>query len=435
MSLIRQSKDPATMQTAAGFPEVKGMDTKFIFENDEIETLRELAKRVAEIASLPIQEEKAKLWTSHNDLKTNTPLIFIDPENGWNECILSDILKCRDPLARVWEMFLRKQIYWFEIMKDDKVIEPCFDVPYSYTTTGWGVLLDKIGGENGGAYIVKQAIEEYEEDFDKVHYPKINIDFEESDILMNLALDVFDGILKVKRKTTWYWTLGLTWEYINLRGLEDFMCDFILEPEYLHRMMNLLCEGTLNKLDYLVQNRLMVQNLDGTYVGSGGFGFTDDLLNKDDFTTMDMWGFVESQETTAISPDMYGEFIFPHHKKIADKFGLNCYGCCEPFDVRWDYVKQLPRLRRVSCSPWSMQNKLSEILSNKYISSIKVSPTPLASSDIDEDVVRKDLAFALDGNLDCCIELIMKDNHTLGNNPRNAARWVEIAREEIAKRY
>jgi len=27
----------------------------------------------------------------------------------------------------------------------------------------------------------------------------------------------------------------------------------------------------------------------------------------------------------------------------------------------------------------------------------------------------------------------MKDNNTLGNNPRNAARWVEIVREEIEK--
>jgi hypothetical protein len=30
-------------------------------------------------------------------------------------------------------------------------------------------------------------------------------------------------------------------------------------------------------------------------------------------------------------------------------------------------------------------------------------------------------------------ELIMKDNHTLGKNPMNAVRWVELAREEIAR--
>ncbi len=435
MAGIKQTGDPATMQTAAGFPELHGMETNYIFGKDEIETLRELAKRVAEIAELDIQKEKSKLWTLHNDLKINTPLVFIDPENGWNECIPAETLKCRDPLARVWEMYLKKQIYWFEVLKDDKVIEPYFDVPYSYTTTGWGVNLEKLGGEKGGAYIVKQAIEDYEEDFEKIHFPKIKINLDESNRVLSLANDVFGDILKVRRKNTWYWTLGLTWDFINLRGLEDFMCDLLIEPEYVHRLMNLLCEGTIAKLDYLIENGLIAQNLDGTYVGSGGFGFTEELSHKDNFTTMDMWGFVESQETTAISPEMYGEFVFPYHKRIAEKFGLNCYGCCEPFDTRWSYVKELPRLRRVSCSPWSSQEKLSEILSNKYISSIKVSPTPLSLKEISEEEVRKDLNRALHGNEDCIIELIMKDNHTLGRNPRNASRWVEIAREEIEKRY
>jgi len=29
----------------------------------------------------------------------------------------------------------------------------------------------------------------------------------------------------------------------------------------------------------------------------------------------------------------------------------------------------------------------------------------------------------------------MKDNHTLSGNPQNITRWVEIAREEIARVY
>jgi hypothetical protein len=31
------------------------------------------------------------------------------------------------------------------------------------------------------------------------------------------------------------------------------------------------------------------------------------------------------------------------------------------------------------------------------------------------------------------IELIMKDNNTLGNNPQNAVNWCRIAREEIER--
>jgi hypothetical protein len=30
-----------------------------------------------------------------------------------------------------------------------------------------------------------------------------------------------------------------------------------------------------------------------------------------------------------------------------------------------------------------------------------------------------------------CLEIIMKDNHTLGNRPENAVEWVRIAKEEV----
>jgi hypothetical protein len=426
--------DPATQQTAAGIPEVKTMGSGFVFDGTERERLRALAKRVAEIAALPVQEEKAALWTKHNDLKTSQPLVFIDPENGWNECIPAGTLQCHDPLARVWEMYFLKQIYWHENMKDDKVIESYFDVPCSYTDTGWGLEIAKEGGENHGAYKVKQAIENYERDFDKVRYPQIIIDENESETLMDLAHGLFDGILQVRRKTTWWWTLGMTWDYINLRGLEDFMCDFLLEPEWVRRMMRLLCDGIMKRLDFFEENGLLSQNTHGTYVASGGFGYTEAIADKrEGVTTKDMWGFVDSQETSAVSPELYGEFVFPYHKEITERFGLNCYGCCEAFDQRWKYVKELPRLRRVSCSPWAGWENIPDLLGKNYIASVKPNPAPLAMPDMDEDVVRKEIKRALECTKGCIPEIIMKDNNTLGGNPHNATRWVEIIREEIAR--
>lgn len=437
MALMEHKKDPATEQTAAGYPEVKAMGTSFHFKEGEIEVLRRLAHQVAEIAERPEMKAKARIWKLHNDLKTDQPLVFIDPENGWNECIPANTLQCEDPLARVWEMALRKQIYWADVMKDDKVIEPYFDVPYSYSDTGWGVTLGKIGGEDGGSYIVKQVIEDYEEDFEKIHHPQLIIDWKESDILMELAHSVFDGILRVRRKNTWWWTLGLCWDYVNLRGLEDFLCDFIVEPEWVERMLDLLCEGKLRMLDFLEKNGLLAQNTEGTYVGSGGFGFTDQIQQRTDgiVTTRDMWGFCESQETAPVNPDFYGEFILPRHSKILERFALSCYGCCEPFNPRWKYVKQLPNLRRVSVSPWADWSSVPELLGKNYIASVKPSPTPLSMPDMDEETVRKDCRKAAEETKGGICEFIMKDNHTLGNKPQNASRWVEIMREEIARIY
>lgn len=326
-----------------------------------------------------------------------------------------------------------KQIYWFEVLKDDKVIENYFDVPYLYTSTGFGLPVQKEGGEDGGAYIIKPSLVEYEQDFPKLHYPEFIIDFEGSVRLYELAEEVVGRYLKVRRYTSWWWTLGMTWSYIDLRGLEEFLCDMILEPEWVHKTMNLLCEGILGMLGTLEKRGLLSQNTGGSYVGSGGFGYTSSLPEqRGRVKTKDMWGFVESQETSSVSPEMYGEFVFPYHKRIAQKFGLNCYGCCEAFENRWKYVSQLPNLRRVSCSPWSNREVLPELLGKNYISSVKLSPTPLAFSQMDENVVRKDIQNTLAAAQNCVVELIMKDNHTLGKNPGNAARWVEIARQEIA---
>lgn len=438
MALLNHKKDPATEQTAAGYPEVKAIETSFRFEADEIELLRTLAKEVAEIAARPEMAEKAKLWTAHNDLKTDTPVVFIDPENGWNECIPANTLQCRDPLARVWEMYLRKQIFWANKMKDDKVIEPYFDVPYSYSDTGWGVELAKIGGENGGSYIVKQAIEDYEEDFDKLHYPQLVIDWAESGRIMELAQEIFGEILIVRRKNTWWWTLGMCWDYVNIRGMEDFMCDFVTEPEWVHRVMELLCRGKLEMLDFLEQHELLALNTGGTYVGSGGFGFTEELPKAGfdgHVTTQHMWGFCDSQETVSVNPEMYGEFILPYHKRILERFGLSCYGCCEPYNPRWKYVKQLPNLRRVSVSPWADWSTVPEYLGKNYIASVKPKPTPLATTIMHEELVRADCRQMVEQTKGGICEFIMKDNHTLGGDPRHATRWVEIMREEIDRVY
>lgn len=395
--------------------------------------LRDLARRVAVHAADPLQDKKRRLWTLHNDLKTDEPVVFIDPENGWNEIFPAASLQCGHKLAREWEMELRKRLFHAEHLKDDFVIDDIFSVPFVSSDDGWGVEIVHEGVGTGKAYHVTPAIEDYEEDFQKLHFPNIIIDEAASGQLLEAAQDTFVGILKVDRYMQWWWSMGMTRWFIDLRGLENFLCDFILEPEWMHRMMDMLCSGVLTQIDKLEKQGLMFSNNGNRYVGSGGYGFTKELPElSGSALTGQMWGFVESQETSSVSPEMYGEFIFPYHKKILERFGLNCYGCCEPFEGRWEYVSQFPRLRRVSCSPWSDRALAADILGKNYIASHKLSPTPLASPRMNEAEVRKNIREVLDHAQGTIPELIMKDNHTLGGQPQNAVRWVELVREEIA---
>ena len=46
------------------------------------------------------------------------------------------------------------------------------------------------------------------------------------------------------------------------------------------------------------------------------------------------------------------------------------------------------------------------------------------------DQVRVELRQSLQVKRDCRVEVIVKDNHTIRNDPRRVVRWVGIARRE-----
>jgi hypothetical protein len=395
--------------------------------------LRGLAARVAELAAVSIQNEKRQLWYAINALQSVRPIVLCDPENGWNEIVTENQMKCKSRLGRQWEMALRKEIFWGEQMGDDRVIEPYFTVSYCVDREpDWGVREVRKSGGPGGSYVWDAPIKTYD-DLGKLRFPMVSVNRESTARMVALADEVFAGLLRVELKGLWWWTLGMTWTCISLRGLEQMMLDMCLEPEGLKRLMSFLRDGTLAQLDYLENHGLLSLNNDRSYVGSGGFGYTTELPQRDfdgRVRTGDMWGFAESQETTQVSPDHFEEFVFPYQLPILDRFGLNCYGCCEPLHLRWHVVKKFPRLRRISVSPWADPEKMAEYLSNNYIFSMKPNPAALAVPALDEDWVRKGLRQALDITRGCCVEVIMKDNHTIGRNPENVIRWCRIAREE-----
>ena len=111
------------------------------------------------------------MWYEHNALKPTRPVIFCDPENGWNEIITSGDLRCKGGLAREWERRLRKEVFWGKSMGDDKVVDSYFDLPYVYAESDWGMRERKIGGEDGGSYRWDPPLKSYQ-DMDKLHFPR-----------------------------------------------------------------------------------------------------------------------------------------------------------------------------------------------------------------------------------------------------------------------
>jgi len=175
----------------------------------------------------------------------------------------------------------------------------------------------------------------------------------------------------------------------------------------------------MGMVDFLEREGLYTLNNEGDYVGSGGFGWTSQLPAagfEGRARTRDLWVLLESQETVGVSPEMFEEFVLPYQLPLMERFGLVCYGCCEPVHARWKALSRIRNLRRVSVSPWCNRAAMAGNLGGRYVYSLKPHPGLLAAPSFDEQAVRADIRDALEKTRGCCLEMIMKDNNTIGND-------------------
>ncbi len=429
-----QGKSTGIDQTASG-----AIETGFVLKDMEIsdsdaEILRPLAEKVAQIASSERMKEIRRAWEAINDLQPVRPVFFCDPENGWNEIITDAQMQCSSLLARRWEMVLRKKIFCNDEMQDDTPIDGFFDVPYTVKPDDWGLSVKFEKTRADGAARWDSPLKDYKRDLEKIDLRTPQIDWETTNACLSETDRLFSDILSVRLKGTWWWSLGVTMPFVFLRGLEKLMYDFYDYPDEAKELLSRISSGFLRKLDWLEQEGILSLNNDTTYVGSGGYGLTDNLPAEDysgKVRCKDMWGFTESQETVGVSPELYETFVFPYEEPIMKRFGLTCYGCCEPVDSRWNIIERHHNLRRVSCSPWADYEKMAEYLKEDYIFSMKVDPSDVAIAEPNFQHIREKLRRDLEITKDCVVEIIMKDNHTIANRPENLIQWCRIVREEI----
>ncbi len=402
------------------------------------QVLRQLARTVADFAAKPEMEEKRKLWLDHNSLRATRPLVFCDPENAWYELIPAKQLRCRSPLGRVWEFLLRKEIFWANQIRDDRVTEAVFPVHYVFTKTDIGLPIRMIGGRHGGAYRYDPPLTEYGR-MSELKPRQIVVDHQKTRALWSLASEVFDGILTVELRGVWWWSFGLTGDAIALRGMEPFLYDMVDNPDELHRLMAFLRDEALATLDFLEKESLLTLNNIGDFIGTGGYGFCRDLpaqpFHTDHVMPKDMWGFAESQETVGVSPEMFEAFVFAYQAPILERFGLGIYGCCEPLETRMEIIKRIPRLRKVTVSPWSNTRTMAEHIGKDYIYCWKMNPSCIAVEHPGWDAVRAEIAKTLkDAKMhDCRVQMLMRDVLTLSSKAENAIQWTRIAMEEAQK--
>ena len=399
--------------------------------------VQDLARRVAEIAALPVMRERREMWKRHNRLERQRPMILVFPEGSWRELLPDSALKCQDKDARGVERGLRMRIYTHEHFRDDTVIEGEWLVGKSFRDTGWGLDSKRIeSGSATGAWHFDPVVKE-EKDLDQLHFPEVSVDPAATERAVAWHRDLFGDALPVRLVGKQHVSFHLMSIYTKLRGLEQVFLDMYEAPEMLHRAMRFFTQWNERLMAQYLELGLLEFNNDGTYQNSGGVSYSDELP-KYGFTPgkprlCDLWASAEAQELALVSPEMHEEFSLRYENLLLAPFGLTGYGCCEPFNnVKLGYVFKLPHLRRISISPFGDVENCADLIRDQYIFSWKPHPAHLVG-DFDEKKVRDYIAAALAATRGCVVEMILKDTHTCENRPERFTRWTEIARELVEK--
>ena len=116
--------------------------------------------------------------------------------------------------------------------------------------------------------------------------------------------------------------------------------------------------------------------------------------------TTECWGFLESQETTAVAPSTFGEFVFPYQQRLVDRFGLLSYGCCERVDAIWpDYLSKWSKMRKLSVAPFNNEPQIGEYLRGSRVVYYSKPRAELVTNDgpLNDDAITADFKRVLRG--------------------------------------
>jgi len=408
--------------------------------------LRSLASRLADIASLPVQKEKAQMWERLNKLEPVKPMVWIN-EVPWHEMNVDEglTLQCRDEFCRKVEQYLLETLYQWKHLRGDMVIEPKIYCPKVIRDTGFGIKEEsdivRIDSNNP---IVSRHFHpqiEDEDDIEKIKDPEVIYDEETTELIYQSMCEIFDRILPVEKRGVpgfWFapWDDLVTWW-----GVENLMMDLVERPDFVHKVIDRLVGAHLYRLDQYEKLGLLSLNNGPVRVGSGGYGYTDELpkpgYDPAHIRSIDLWGCATAQIFVAVSPQMHEEFAVKYEKRWLDRFGLSYYGCCEPLHRKMDMLRRnIHNLRKVSMNYRVNVDEAVEAVGRDYVFSYKPNPAILAEAVWDVDKARAELENVLKKTKakGCMVEVIMKDISTVNYEPNRLWEWAEMA-SELTEKY
>lgn len=401
--------------------------------------LRRLAEELAAIAALPVHREKAELWRRLNEMDAVRPMVWIN-EIPWHEMDVDGELKLRTrhPWAQSQEREMRRVLYQWRHMPGDMIVDDYLACPLSIHSTDFGIVEQvDIVRTDAESDIVSRHFHKQIHDFadlEKIRMPVVTHNRQATEYSYVAMCELFGGIMPVKKiGQTHIWFTP--WDYlIRWWGVEEAMLDMYERPDLVHAAVERMVDAWMVELDQFVEENLLALDCRNIRIGSGGYGYTSELPGEDydpqHVRPHNMWGCSNAQIFSEVSPKFHWEFALEHDIRWLDRWGLNYYGCCEPLDGKAELLKRIPRLRKVSVTPWCRTERAVEMIGPHWVMSRKPNPAIFAEDHWDPGRARQELRDFLERARGCQVELIMKDISTVRRQPQRLWEWARIAVEE-----
>jgi hypothetical protein len=395
--------------------------------------LRELASKIAEIAALPVQEEKRRLWRKLNGLHPERPMVTID-QVSWGEMDIDGklALHCEDAECRNYETAFRRLLFQWEYFPVEMVVEPFIKVHKAVKNSGFGITtqehtLEAYENSDVLSHKYENQFNSIDDVMNKVKMPVITHDTAETKRRMEAAHWLFDGVMPLREEG--FDPYLSIWDPIALwMSVEGALYGLVDKPDMMHALSKRIVDGYMTELDQLEEQGLLCHSQ--ALIHCTG-AFTGDLpapgFKAEKPRTKDIWMFGLAQMFTTVSPAMFEEYEIDDMMPIFERFGLVYYGCCDPLDGKMKEVRKIPHLRKISMSPWANKERGASEIGKDYVFSNK--PNPAFISAFNEEVIRTDLeeTKAVCEKNGCPLEFIFKDISTVGHEPLRLKKWADIA--------
>jgi len=414
--------------------------------DNERTILRDLARKQAEYAALPIMEQRKQMWYDLNDSRPNArPPVIVETWTFDRDFMPAGVFQCTSETGRAIERQLLRHTRNHELIDDDKVIPDTFDMGWSVEIDELGVAIeterveDAEGVETGYRFL--HPIQDLERDLHLLKPATCRVDREQTMARKAFLEELLGDLLPVCIRTGTFGHTGLTQRVVRLMGMESYLMAMYDTPDAVHALMAFLRDNALRTMRWAeAEGLLRLNNRNQDSFGSS-YNFTTQLpaLDYDGgrVRLCDMWGASDSQETVGISPKMFHEFCFPYYRDVCAPVGLLYYGCCEPAHPFWDDIRRLPHLKKVSISRWCDQRFMGDALrGTEIVFSRKPDPNFLSVDvKLDEAAWAAHVRETLEATRGVFVEFIVRDVYTVHGDLNNARRAVEVARREIDRHY